>query len=276
MKNVDFCFLFSSPSLTEAMKQINGISRSQLIKRGLLKKQLNQRISNRQLLSLPIEILNYGLINPCYEGPEIEILQETDSVLALSKPPNIHSHPIHYNESDNLLSFLRSIGRYDLLEVNKKGMDRGLLYRLDYATSGLILAAKREDDYQELRDNYHHLVKKKIYIAKLTKPLKAPVILSNRLKPQGRRGAIMGESPDGIEAKIHVSPLFEEFVTVELGQGIRHQIRAQLSLNGMPIVGDRLYGGVAAERLFLHCYQYQIMDQKFKAPCPFLDHTLSL
>ncbi len=39
---------------------------------------------------------------------------------------------------------------------------------------------------------------------------------------------------------------------VRLFRGFRHQIRAQLSWIGLPLVGDTLYGGAAAPRLMLH------------------------
>jgi 23S rRNA-/tRNA-specific pseudouridylate synthase len=35
--------------------------------------------------------------------------------------------------------------------------------------------------------------------------------------------------------------------------GRTHQIRVHLSADGMPIVGDTTYGGIAAPRLMLHC-----------------------
>ena len=43
-------------------------------------------------------------------------------------------------------------------------MDRGLLYRLDYGTSG-ILILKDEEDYQYLRNDFNNLVKEKSYLA---------------------------------------------------------------------------------------------------------------
>ena len=41
-------------------------------------------------------------------------------------------------------------------------------------------------------------------------------------------------------------------VELELVTGRRHQARVHLAWLGLPIVGDRMYGGVAADRLYLH------------------------
>ena len=52
---------------------------------------------------------------------------------------------------------------------------------------------------------------------------------------------------------------------VSLETGLRHQIRAQLSHLGFPILGDELYGGAKSSRLFLHAWKYEwdeiVVDQ---------------
>ena len=78
------------------------------------------------------------MIYPDYEGPDIEVLFENDDVIILNKPPNIHSHPLKYSEQDNCLSFLRQQLKNNKMDVNKKSYDKGLLYRLDYVTSGVL------------------------------------------------------------------------------------------------------------------------------------------
>ena len=45
---------------------------------------------------------------------------------------------------------------------------------------------------------------------------------------------------------------------VELGQGLRHQIRAQLAHLGHAIRGDVFYGGQASDRLYLNASNYEI------------------
>ena len=40
--------------------------------------------------------------------------------------------------------------------------------------------------------------------------------------------------------------------------GRTHQIRVHLAELGLPILGDRLYGGVASERMHLHAAKLEI------------------
>ncbi|MGK0367384.1 MAG: 23S rRNA-/tRNA-specific pseudouridylate synthase, partial [Thermoproteota archaeon] len=47
-------------------------------------------------------------------------------------------------------------------------------------------------------------------------------------------------------------------VEVILETGQRHQIRVQLAHHGFPILGDEIYGGTKAQRVFLHSYLYKI------------------
>jgi 23S rRNA pseudouridine1911/1915/1917 synthase len=47
-------------------------------------------------------------------------------------------------------------------------------------------------------------------------------------------------------------------------RGFRHQIRAHLAWSGYPIVGDALYGGPAAERMYLEAFAVEL--QRLRAP----------
>lgn len=64
------------------------------------------------------------------------------------------------------------------------------------------------------------------------------------------------------------------FVQAELFTGRTHQIRVHLSQRGLPILGDQLYGGAQAERIFLHALSLELphpltgMPLRFEAPLP--------
>ena len=273
MEKYGLCFLAPSPSLAEAIGEIIGISRSQLIKRGLKKKDLNQRIDHRKEVELPLSILNYGLINPVYQGQEFKILEENTNIVSIEKPVKVHCHPLHYDESDNILSGLRAAGRDDLLSVNPESYDRGLLYRLDFETSGLLLYVKNTKLLKELRVNFQTKVKRKTYLAKVHGEIKEELLLKNSLKPSAQKGSKMKEAVDGVEANIKVLPVKNlgrfTIVEIDLNEGVRHQIRVQLSLAGFSILGDPLYGDDDESILHLHCLKYEIESiGSFEAPYP--------
>ncbi|MDP2792236.1 MAG: RNA pseudouridine synthase [Rectinemataceae bacterium] len=50
-------------------------------------------------------------------------------------------------------------------------------------------------------------------------------------------------------------------VEAAIASGFRHQIRAHLAWAGYPIVGDSLYGGRAASRLWLECHRVELALQ---------------
>ncbi len=209
-------------------------------------------------IKIPINILNHLLINPEYEGEAIQTLYEDDLFIAINKPSKIHCHPLSYDEKDNCLSFLSSSHRLE----NKSSYDRTLLYRLDYETSGVLTLAKNESDYKEIRENFDEIVIEKIYFAIVEGKGLEKGIHTHHFSASEHKGHKQKEDPIGRSAKLEIWDIIEHenqnlsLVKLKLKTGIRHQIRVQLSHLGHPILGDELYGGSPAKRLFLHAYKY--------------------
>ncbi|MEE2743931.1 MAG: RNA pseudouridine synthase [Bdellovibrionota bacterium] len=211
------------------------------------------------------------MVYPDYEGPHIEILFENDDVVILNKPPNIHCHPLKYSEKNNCLSFLRQQLKNNIMNVNKKSYDRGLLYRLDYVTSGVLFFIKTESLFTDLRANFNELVKEKFYLAIVEGDFNREGEHKSifTFKEQKGRKVVIKKSQtsknenffEGVLSikKLHFnSENNMSIVVVKLETGIRHQIRVQLSALGYPILGDELYGGSPSERIFLHAFYYEI------------------
>ena len=166
------------------------------------------------------------------------------------------------------------------LSVNSKSYDRGLMFRLDFATSGLLILLKLDEDYQDLRTNFHKRVKTKTYLAVVSGEFKVESPLIHLLKSVGpNKSKVVLDDKHSADSKfsrldIAVLEFNEEcnltLLKVGLHQGHRHQIRAQLNIAGFPILGDELYGGAEGPRLFLHCYEYEFeiagKDYKLKDP----------
>ena len=220
---------------------------------------------------MPIDLVNKFLIYPDYEGPDIEVLFENDDVIILNKPPNIHCHPLKYSEKDNCLSFLRQQFKNNKMDVNKKSYDKGLLYRLDYVTSGVLFFIKNESLFNELRNNFNQIVKEKYYLAIVEGDFNREGIHKSifTFKEKKGRKVVIKKSKllknekffEGILSikKIHFNRDNDiSIVMVKLETGIRHQIRVQLSTLGHPILGDELYGGKPSKRVYLHAYSYKI------------------
>ena len=144
-------------------------------------------------------------------------------------------------------------------------MDRGLLYRLDLETSGLLLLTKDKELLKQAREG--SFVKKKVYCALVEGDYDGPKKLSHTLTTTGKK---IKADPKGKEA--HLKIISSEYLLnnnmslleVELKEGLRHQIRVQLSLAGFPIVGDELYGGIPNNLFGLHCLRYETKKGAFE------------
>lgn len=264
MEFVEFQWLDNGPSKKEALQAILKCS-GQLLKKYYSSKELQQNIKAKELSRLPLDLVNNLKINPVFKGPRPSIIKETSRYIALHKPPGIHGHPLCYSDQDTLLNFLAEEEKWEALNVNTDHYDRGLLYRLDYETSGVILLAKDESYFQSIRNEFKDKMKSKLYLVIVNGNFDQEGEWTHFFRATGVKGAFQKVSDDvhvdAQEGKLEVKKLAfkndKSLLLVGLRTGLRHQIRAQLSHLGFPILGDQVYGGSEAERLFLHAWKYE-------------------
>lgn len=280
MDSVEVQFIFAEPTLKDALKSL-GFS-GQKIKKHLPAKLLQKTVRPRDIFKLPLDLVNNLEINPYYEGGECHILFENDDYLAVHKPSGIHSHPHQYSDKNTVLNFLVTQNKWDSLLVNRDSYDRGLLHRLDFETSGVLLLTKKEGLLQSLRENFNSSMKKKVYLALVQGQFNQDGYHRQSFTSSGPKGEKQSLS-HGADAQVAESEIYfldnvgadQSLVMVILQTGIRHQIRAQLSSLGFPILGDTLYGGKEASRLFLHSWLYEweitVEDRNLELFSDFLD-----
>jgi 23S rRNA-/tRNA-specific pseudouridylate synthase len=265
MKKIEWCWLYDYSTLAEGLKESLGFSNQKLKKLNLSKEKLHSFCPAKSEVSLPIEVVNDGQISCGYQGRAIPIIYEDDLFLVCSKPEKVHMHPLNYGETNNLLSFLVDENKFSVLKVNKNKWDRGLLYRLDFETSGLVIATKKDEVYKEIRSSFHDYFKEKYYLAWVTGLTPEEQSLKHFLESYEKKGSKMREARSlGFEAQLSYQRMSynknenKSLLLVKLNHGLRHQIRVQLSLCGFPIIGDTLYNGATHERLMLHCLNYRL------------------
>ena len=105
-------------------------------------------------------------------------------------------------------------------------------------------------------------------LADLARHGRAPLPSSSALRvsaPLGRGSsrADVCVRPDGLPARTVLQPLLDlprgrALLLVDLHTGRRHQIRAHLAWLGLPLDGDRTYGGALAPRLALHAWRLDL------------------
>lgn len=269
-KTIEYSLLEPISSVEEFLKSQFHCS-SNKCKKYFDKSFLNRSFKERTTLTLPLNFVNEGEISPLYEGPVIDILYEDDVFLVMDKPANLFVHPLVYDETNNCLSYLRA-HRPELLKINKSHYDRGLLYRLDFETSGVLVYVKSETAYQFLREHFKVVAKRKRYLCRVEGEcrLNGPFTHYFSSKEQkGKRVVVSDTLPreGGDQGELSLTPLSYDpqtqttLMEVDLKSGLRHQIRAQLAHLGFPLRGDVFYGAQKASRLYLHAFSYELEYQ---------------
>ncbi|MDO9181513.1 MAG: pseudouridine synthase [Bacteriovorax sp.] len=265
INTVDYSLLEPISSVEEFLKS-NFHSSGAKLKKYFDKSFLNRSFAARTTLSLPLNFVNDGEINPEYDGPLISIVYEDENFLVMEKPANLFVHPLVYDEKNNCLSFLRAT-KPEYLKINKAQYDRGLLYRLDYETSGVLIYIKNEVDYQYLRSHFKMIAKKKTYLCLVEGECNLSGSFTHYFsskETKGKRIIVSSDKNLGDSGELSVLPKHYDsknnctLMEVNLVSGLRHQIRAQMAYLGYPLRGDQFYGGKTAHRLYLHALNYQL------------------
>lgn len=264
------CSLIDSESLGEYLALLLGASKNKL-KEYFSKQELARRVSSQCEIEIPLRLVNLNRISPKWSSQSrVRLLEEDSEIIAVSKPAGIHGHPQHYDETETVLNYLR-FKRSDIDWESFTEPEKGLLYRLDRETSGLLLFSKSSLSHQNLRANFKSLVKEKFYYALVEGELKHRGEVQSLLEPFGPKGAQMRQAMPGKvaeEASLFIvdAKYFDKsdvsLVKIKLETGLRHQIRVQMKILGHPIIGDQLYGGKVAARLYLHCFKYTLAQSE--------------
>lgn len=281
-------FCANERSLEEFLRQDLQLSGQSLKKHGLSKKFLQKKITQKQEIELPLDLLNKDLVCADYQGPNVEILYEDEAFLVVDKPAGIHGHPLSYSDNKNVLSFLRSKGHFEVPALSLGGQEKGLLYRLDLETSGVLIGCKKASDYQLIRDQFDQHVVLKRYLCLVQGEGPRDGNYHFNLESYGHGGSKVRatQNPQAKATETTIKKISEHkgysLCQVDLKTGARHQIRAVFQALGFPLLGDSLYGGANSDRLYLHAYEYRLKRESQKVlsfksfPQSFRNHFLDL
>ena len=218
-------------------------------------------------------VVNYDF-NALERVPDIDlpILYEDDDCVVINKPIGVLTHSKGvFNPEATVATFIR--GRVKSLSGDRAG----IAHRLDRTTSGVIICAKTPEALSWLQKQFSQRRVKKKYIAIVegrVEPEEAVIdmpIERNPKKPQTFRVSEVGR-PASTEYKVLKSGSYSLLELRPL-TGRTHQLRVHLKAIGHPILGDALYEGKQAERIYLHAKSLEITlpsrERKvFTAPLP--------
>jgi len=212
---------------------------------------------------------------PAYDL-NIPLIYEDENLIVLDKPSGIPVQPLTPSETGTAANWI--IAHYPELEgVGFSLLEPGILHRLDIDTSGVLLIARNNEIFQEIRKEFSDRKIKKSYLAVVEGIFnregwcREPLYHKTKSKMW-----VFGEGIKAkrvFEAESHFK-LIEvknnrSLIEVEITTGVMHQIRVHLAYLGFPVLGDALYGlrrEDETKRALLHCFKigfYHPVQKKF-------------
>ncbi|MBC7383510.1 MAG: RNA pseudouridine synthase [Bacteroidia bacterium] len=175
-------------------------------------------------------------------------------------------------------SLEEEVKRYIKEKYKKEGaVFLGVIHRIDMPVSGIVLFARTSKALTRMNEIFHDRLVQKVYLVKVEgKPKATKELLTNWLRSDENKNftkAFTDEVKNALIAK-----LTYEFIDYKAGvsllrvflhTGRKHQIRAQLSAMGCPVLGDVKYG--ATKALADHSIALQAYSLSFEHP---VQHTL--
>lgn len=266
-------FLYKKPKITiltvkendELMqfllKKMGGMSKSSI--KSLLKHRqisVNHKVVtqyNYQLKAKDKVAINSTRGNTELRHPLLKIIYEDSDLIVVIKKEGLLTVTAGTGRDITAFSILKN--------YVKKASAMNKIYtvhRLDRDTSGILVFAKNRDVQHFLRNNWHEIVVKRLYVA---------VVEGDTKKEKDRIVTWLTENE--ITNKVHSSNTYNggkkaithyrklasnsnfTLLEVELETGRKNQIRTHMQTIGHPIVGDRKYGATKSMgRLALHAY----------------------
>ncbi len=213
----------------------------------------------------------------------LNVIYTDDALIAVSKPAGMNCQPNAPTEQDTLANALL-VQWPELSGIGDGPLTCGILHRIDRDTSGLVLAARTQQVYSAMRKQFSAHTIEKHYWALAEGNIHTPGRLEHWLAHNPRCPGRMIDASQwqNIKRPMRAETAFRPTQTVRIAgrvftlldvsirTGVTHQIRAQLSLAGMPILGDRRYGGflpAGFERHFLHAASIVFTHPKTGQAC---------
>ncbi len=240
---------------------------------GQIKNKTSVKIS--QDANLEIE----ETVQPKSAGLKLETIFEDDNCVVINKPAGILAH------SKGAFSTEATVASWLLPKTQgfeKNNNRAGIVHRLDRGTSGVMLCAKNPEALAYLQKQFSTRKVNKTYIALIKgiiEPAEAVIDIPIERNPKDPKRFKAGSNGKPALTRYKVIKRFSknstEFSLLELAPktGRTHQLRVHMAYMKHPILGDDFYGGLNADRLYLHASELEITlpggnRQSFTSPLP--------
>jgi 23S rRNA (cytosine1962-C5)-methyltransferase len=177
------------------------------------------------------------------------ILHEDDDLLVANKPCGFNTHAPAPFAGEGLYDWLR--------HREPRWATLAIIHRLDKETSGVIVFGKTPRANRSLTEQFAaHCIRKQYRLVTDRPVAEKEFTVVSTLVRAGDRYVSRPLHPGGDRAETRFRVLERSsdrtVLEAEPVTGRTHQIRVHAADCGLPIVGDTLYGGTTAPRVFLH------------------------
>ncbi|OGY57768.1 MAG: hypothetical protein A3C03_00415 [Candidatus Colwellbacteria bacterium RIFCSPHIGHO2_02_FULL_45_17] len=207
----------------------------------------------------------------------MKIIYEDPDILAVNKPAGLLVHRTPKKDAEETLADWIVKKYPDVAKVGDKPEERpGIVHRLDKDTSGVIVIAKSQRAFENLKDQFQSRLISKTYRA---------IVFGNPKQDTGTIEGMISLKPGTTKRTVHKGKMPKEAVTdykvierfenaalleVYPKTGRTHQIRVHLASINHPIMGDQLYGSKSSKKVFipkldrqmLHAYKVELESLK--------------
>ena len=221
-----------------------------------------------------------------FEMSDEAVLYEDDNLIFVNKPAD---YPVEQTITGNRANLHDAV--VDYLWKRSPELRNppyvGIMHRLDRTTSGVIVFTKTRSVNKEISEIFQSHSLTKQYLAVVEAPKREAEssftveMYMGRVTGKSQQGK-WGEVPEGrggqysktdfrVLKKLTVEGHSCLLLECSLYNGRTHQIRVHLASRGLPILGDTLYGGKTAKRLYLHAshLSFELNNTSYDVRSPF-------
>jgi len=175
----------------------------------------------------------------------LKVVYDDEYLIVIDKPVGIAAHPSPGWQGATVVGAIFAAGHQ--LATSGAAERQGVVHRLDVGTSGLMVVAKNEVAYSNLKDQFRDRTVSKVYHAlaqghmdPTVGTIDAPI---DRHPREDYRFAVVANGKPSIThyKTLEVFPAVT-LLEIELETGRTHQIRVHFSALHHPLVGDLTYG----------------------------------
>ena len=198
------------------------------------------------------------------------VLHEDEHLLVVNKPAGWNTHAPAPFAGEGIYDWLR--------HREPRWADLAIIHRLDKETSGVLVFGKTPLANKSLSEQFEQRKVSKRYLLITDRPPpegEGELIVRSNIARDGERYRSLPSGTGGEPAEtrfqletpnskpetwlVHAEPL----------TGRTHQIRVHAAASGFPILGDTLYGGTPAGRVFLHAQELTLTHPATSGPVTF-------